>query len=371
MILNLNSGIPKKYIDKGDSDNKDLINAEVQNRQSADNTLQGNINTEATTRKNADDALQALIDDLEENYNGLGSAAHIDTGTTSGKIPVIGSNGKLDTSIMPDLTISEFQGTVSTVAGLTTLVSQTGDWAIVNGESDVAKNGTYILTSTAYGTASNWKKMATPDLVWGIITGDITAQADLKNALDAKFDANKYFGPETKGTSGKQVFTGTGWATMPATWAEAPGGVEERAATPASVEFVRHYLQTDFNAAKIFSFVGDLVEVSGVSLPEGYTKAYGTKDIEGNAPGYLVRHDSLNMGVVVMATPEPGKEIEWAEAEAKLIQVSAQTGGVSQYYYVIAKSDISALKVQVVVLDGNMMAYPDVEYPFGEASSGV
>lgn len=370
MILNLNSGIPKKYIDKGDSDNKDLINAEVQNRQSADNTLQGNINTEATTRSNADAALQALIDDLEEHNLSLGDVAYKNVGTTSGTIPIIGSNGKLDTSIMPDLTISEFKGTVSTVSGLTTLVSQTGDWAIVNGETDVTKNGSYILTSTAYGTASNWKKMATPDLVWGLITGNITAQADLKAALDAKLDASKYFGPTSAGTSGKQVFTGTGWATMPATWAEAPGGIEERAATPASVEFVRHYLQTDFTAAKIFSFVGDLVEVSGVSLPEGYTKAYGTKDAEGYAPGYLVRHDSLNLGVVVMATPEPGKEIEWAEAEAKLMQASAQSG-LSQYYYVIAKSDISALKVQVVVLDGGFMAYPDVERPFGEESSGV
>lgn len=371
MILNLNSGIPKKYIDKGDSDNKDLINAEVQNRQSADNTLQGNINTEATTRKNADDALQALIDDLEEHNMTLGDVAYKNVGTTNGTIPIIGSNNKLDPSIMPDLAISEFKGTVSTVSGLTTLVSQTGDWAIVNGETDVSKNGSYILTAAAYGTASNWKKMATPDLVWGLITGNITAQADLKAALDAKLDASKYFGPTSAGTSGKQVFTGAGWATMPATWAEAPGGVEERAATPASVEFVRHYLQADFTAAKIFSFVGDLVEVSGVSLPDGYTKAYGTKDIEGNAPGYLVRHDSLNLGVVVMATPEPGKEIEWAEAEAKLMQVSAQTGGVSQYYYVIAKSDISALKVQVVVLDGNIMAYPDVERPLGEESSGV
>ena len=70
MILNLNSGVPKKYIDEKDAANKALIDAEAQNRSSADQTLQGNINSEATTRKNADDALQALIDDLEENTRG-------------------------------------------------------------------------------------------------------------------------------------------------------------------------------------------------------------------------------------------------------------------------------------------------------------
>ena len=110
MILNLNSGVPKKYIDEKDAANKGLIDAEAQNRSSADQTLQGNINSEATTRKNADDALQALIDDLEENYQGLGSAAHKTAGNAVGNVPVVQSNGKLDPSIMPDLTISEFKG---------------------------------------------------------------------------------------------------------------------------------------------------------------------------------------------------------------------------------------------------------------------
>lgn len=355
MILNLNSGVPKKYIDEKDAANKALIDAEAQNRSSADQTLQGNINSEATTRKNADDALQALIDDLEENYNGLGTAAHVDTGTTSGKIPVIGSNGKLDTSIMPDLTISEFKGTVSTVAGLTTLVSQTGDWAIVNGESDVAKNGTYILTSTAYGTASNWKKMATPDLVWGIITGDITAQADLKNALDAKFDANKYFGPETKGTSGKQVFTGAGWKVMPTSWDEAPIGTEERAATPVSAEFVMNYVQGEYRASKMNFYSDELVEVSPqVTLPEGYTKAYTFKAVQGSP--IFVQDSFAALSTVASATPSEGHEVAWADAEAKLIGKQKGTSGtdaLTTYYYIIAKKELAGVSAQVVMWFGN------------------
>ena len=350
MILNLNSGVPKKYIDEKDAANKGLIDAEAQNRISADNTLQGNINSEATTRKNADDALQALIDDLEENYNGLGTAAHIDTGTTSGKIPVIGSNGKLDTSIMPDLTISEFKGTVSTVAGLTSLASQTGDWAIVNGESDVAKNGTYILTSTAYGTASNWKKMATPDLVWGIITGDITAQADLKNALDAKFDANKYFGPATAGTSGQQVFTGVGWATMPASSQDT---VSDKANTPASVGYVEDFVQKGFAASKM-KYAGDtLVEISPqISLPEGYTKAY-TFNMFRDKP-ILIQKNLDYLYSVACATPTEGHEEAWATAEAKLYSGVVNGSGElpDTYYYIIAKSAMNNVSAQVVLWTG-------------------
>lgn len=356
MILNLNSGVPKKYIDEKDAANKGLIDAEAQNRSSADQTLQGNINTEAQNRKNADDALQALIDDLEENYQGLGTAAHIDTGTTSGKIPVIGSNGKLDTSIMPDLTISEFKGTVSTVSGLTTLVSQTGDWAIVNGETDVAKNGTYILTSTDYGTASNWKKMATPDLVWGIITGDITAQADLKNALDAKFDKSLYFGPETKGTSGKQVFTGTGWKEMAGDASTSGGGtIEERTQIPASVEYVQTYVQTGFQASRMRFWNDELVEVSPqITLPSGYTKAYTFKTVTGQP--MLVQNSFEWLSTVASITPAEGFEETWADAEAKLYAAQKGTTGadaLSVYYYVIAKKAMSGVSAQFVMWLGN------------------
>ena len=359
MILNLNSGVPKKYIDEKDAANKGLIDAEAQNRASADTTLQGNINTEATTRKNADDALQALIDDLEENYQGLGTAAHIDTGTTSGKIPVIGSNGKLDTSIMPDLTISEFKGTVSTVAGLTSLASQTGDWAIVNGESDVSKNGTYILTSTAYGTASNWKKMATPDLVWGIITGDITAQADLKNALDAKFDANKYFGPETKGTSGKQVFTGTGWTEMAGDVDEGYGPTEDMKAVPASVSYVQAYISSEYRASKMRFWSGELVQITPIiPLPEGYSFAYVFKpegEYQNPANSLVTQNVVESIYTVASATPSEGHEVAWADAEAKLYGAQKSTTGLDSvlvYYMIISKKEMTGVSAQVVMWQG-------------------
>lgn len=360
MILNLNSGVPKKYIDEKDAANKGLIDAEAQNRASADNTLQGNINTEAQNRKNADDALQALIDDLEENYQGLGTAAHIDTGTTSGKIPVIGSNGKLDTSIMPDLTISEFKGTVSTVAGLTSLASQTGDWAIVNGESDVAKNGTYILTSTAYGTASNWKKMATPDLVWGIITGNITAQADLKNALDAKLDKDKYFGPDTKGTSGKQIFTGAGWKEMAGEADEGHGSSEEMKLVPASVNYVQEYIGSEFRASKMRFWSGELVKITtDVPMPDGYSHVYTFKpESEYANPQIMFAENTLAaISTVASATPSEGHEVAWADAEAKLYAGQKSTSGMDAmmvYYFIISKKEMSGVSAQVVMWKGSI-----------------
>ena len=83
----------------------------------------------------------------------LGTAAALDTGTGAGNVPVLDANGKLVDSVMPDLAISDFLGTVALVSGLSGLTAQKGDWAQVTADT-AANNGAYIYTGAA------WQRLA-------------------------------------------------------------------------------------------------------------------------------------------------------------------------------------------------------------------
>lgn len=118
------------------------------------------------------------------------------TGTTSGKVPVLDSNGKLPTSVLPDLALSQYIDTVSSKSSLTTLsTAQTGDYAIVSGDSTDANNGTYILNGD-YDTLSNWKQISTPGSASVTVDSSITenganpvAGGAIYSALSGKSDS--------------------------------------------------------------------------------------------------------------------------------------------------------------------------------------
>lgn len=82
-------------------------------------------------------------------------------GTSSGNIPVLDSNGKLSSSVIPTVALNNYVGTVTSVSGLTSLsTAEKGDWAKVYDSSDpnASGTGTYILDGT-YSTAANWIQM--------------------------------------------------------------------------------------------------------------------------------------------------------------------------------------------------------------------
>ena len=118
----------------------------------------------------------------------LGTAAYKDVGTAAGNVPVLGSDGKLAASTIPELAISRYLGAVETVAELTTLTSnaQIGDWATVTKDTEESKNGAYMLTATT-GLEGTWTQISGPtSLVWGKIGGTLSEQSDLQTALDEK-----------------------------------------------------------------------------------------------------------------------------------------------------------------------------------------
>lgn len=126
--------------------------------------------TNAALSANQGKVLKGLIDTLQTAINGLGTAASKNTGTASGNIPVLDANGKLNTSVLPALAITEVN-TVASQSAMTSLAAQQGDVAI---RTDV--NKTFILSKEPASTAANWIELQFPVSVTSVNgkTGIIT-----------------------------------------------------------------------------------------------------------------------------------------------------------------------------------------------------
>lgn len=100
-------------------------------------------------------------------------------GTAAGNIPVLDGDGKLATSVLPALALTDtFE--VASQSAMLALAAQQGDIAI---RTDLSK--TFVLSTNAPGTLGDWKELRRPtDVVQAVagLTGTITAAA-LKTAL--------------------------------------------------------------------------------------------------------------------------------------------------------------------------------------------
>ena len=88
---------------------------------------------------------------------GLGTAATANTGSASGNVLVVGSDGKIPSSVLPDIAITDTY-VVSSQAAMLALTAQKGDLAV---RTDVSKN--FILKATPASTLSNWVELETPE----------------------------------------------------------------------------------------------------------------------------------------------------------------------------------------------------------------
>ena len=103
---------------------------------------------------------------------GLGTASTKDTGTSSGNIPILDSNGKLASNTIPSIAITDTFIVASQAAMLALSAADIGDIAIRTDESQ-----TYILQVAPASTLANWKLLATPtDTVTSVAgrTGAVT-----------------------------------------------------------------------------------------------------------------------------------------------------------------------------------------------------
>lgn len=85
-----------------------------------------------------------------------GTAASKNTGTAAGNVPVLDSNGKLDTSILPALAISDTFVVASQTAMLA-VTAEVGDIAV---RTDL--NKTFILRVAGASTLANWQELLSP-----------------------------------------------------------------------------------------------------------------------------------------------------------------------------------------------------------------
>lgn len=85
-----------------------------------------------------------------------GTAASKNVGTASGNIPVLDSQGKLDTSVIPAIAISD-TFVISTEEEMLGLTAQIGDIAI---RTDLNKS--FILKGSTPSIMSNWQELLTP-----------------------------------------------------------------------------------------------------------------------------------------------------------------------------------------------------------------
>ncbi len=107
-------------------------------------------------KPNADAAIKSAINQKVADLS-LGDASNYNVGTTGGKIPVIQSDGKLASSIIPQIAITDTFVVASQAAMLALSSAQIGDIAV---RTDLNKS--FILKAEGYSTLSNWQELLTP-----------------------------------------------------------------------------------------------------------------------------------------------------------------------------------------------------------------
>lgn len=85
-----------------------------------------------------------------------GSAASKDVGAQAGNVPILGEDGKLDTSVLPAVAISSTK-VVASEAEMLALTAQEGDVAI---RTDISAS--FILSNSDPTVLENWVKLASP-----------------------------------------------------------------------------------------------------------------------------------------------------------------------------------------------------------------
>ena len=124
------------------------------------NVTKGYVDTNLNTKvdKVAGKGLSTNDYDKESKsaVDALGTASTCDTGTSEGNVPVINANGKIDTSILPALAITD-TFTTANESEMLALSTDKGDVCI---RTDLSK--TYILKQAPASTLANWAEIVSP-----------------------------------------------------------------------------------------------------------------------------------------------------------------------------------------------------------------
>ena len=147
-----NSGTVKQGEPLIDLNGGNLYIAKADKTASSSSPLAGSDYIEFANKANTETLINSKISALK-----LKGASQFDVGTTAGKIPVIDSDGKLKSSIIPQIAITDTFVVASQAAMLALSTAQVGDVAV---RTDVNKS--FILKADGYSTLANWQELLTP-----------------------------------------------------------------------------------------------------------------------------------------------------------------------------------------------------------------
>ena len=226
---------------------------------------------------------------------GLGTAATKNTGTASGNVPVLDSGGKLSTSVLPALAITDTL-TAASESAMLALTAQKGDICV---RTDVSK--TYILSGDSASTLSNWVELKTPDCKvisvagkTGAVTltktdvglGNVDNTADSAKAVSsaAKLTTARTIALSGAATGTATSFNGTANITIPVTaidGTKVTGKVPAAAVADAAETAGRADAAITAEHADEATTATKLATARGISITGGATAA--AKNFDGTA----------------------------------------------------------------------------------------
>ncbi|MNO47371.1 hypothetical protein D3C76_376860 [compost metagenome] len=210
-----------------------------------------------------------------------GTAASKNTGTAAGNVPVLDSGGKLDTSVLPALSITE-PFAVASQAAMLALDAQTGDIAI---RSDL--NKTFVLKASPASTLANWLEILTPTAAVSSVAGKTGAVVLAATDVGLGNVTN-----ESKAT----MFASPALTGTPTGPTAAAGTNSTQLATTAFVEAVRAALAT------ADSLKAPLASPALTGTPTAPTAATATNNTQiattayVKAQGYIAASDIIDGG---------------------------------------------------------------------------
>ena len=139
---------------------------------------------ELATTLSTSNTTQAVSGKAVYDYISGRYAQNTGTNADSGKIPVLGSDGKLNDNVIPGYALSSFMGTATSVAGLANYTSaQEGDWAKVVNSEDSTENGSYIKTASGWEILAEKLDRITVDTTWDPTSTNPATSAAINGAI--------------------------------------------------------------------------------------------------------------------------------------------------------------------------------------------
>ncbi|CAO4163699.1 hypothetical protein [Methylorubrum populi] len=240
---------------------------------------------------------------------GLGAAAFASTGSEAGNVPVLDARGKLLSSVLPALAITDI-AEVGSQAEMLALTAQTGDIAI---RTDL--NRTFALAAEPASTLANWKELRTPtDTVLAVagLTGTITAAA-LRTAL--ALGISDISGLQAA-LNGRQAADGTLTALANLTTA-----VDQLIYATGSDQFA---LTTFTSLARTLLAGADAAAMRG-TLGLGSAAVASTGSAAGNVPVLDAAGKLLSSTLPALAITD----IAEVGSQAEMLALTAQTGDIA------------------------------------------